>query len=117
MRHQALTTELLTECFCVFRLGEAEHHEVEVVAAQSVRPLRYRKGLSKTIQTIVVSMAPHFVRGDGDMVEMGEFALASHGIPLSRQSHGAITFHGGNRVRMVEHSIAMHAGSKRALGN
>jgi hypothetical protein len=72
------------------------------------------------VQIILVSMAPHFVCGDGDMVEMGEFAPASHGIPLSRQSHGAVEETSPFMGKPRAHGRSFYragAGPKRALGN
>jgi hypothetical protein len=123
MRHQVLSVELPTERLGILRLGETEHHEVEIVPSHRESPRRHRGGFRKAMHDIVVSMAPHFVHGDGDMVESGELALASHGTSLSQQNHGALEeaspFIGGREIpmRVVGHSIAARAAPEQALGD
>src|SRR5258707_725686 len=86
MRHQAVPAEMLTERLCIRRFSEAEHHEVKLVPPHRESAGRHREGPGDAAHDVVVSVALHFIRSDGDMVELGEFAFASHSRLLSLHS-------------------------------
>ena len=58
---QAVPAELLTERRGILRLGEAEHHDVDIIPACPERPRPHREGLRKRVHNIVVFMAPYVV--------------------------------------------------------